>query len=172
MLDSAENLATSQKPQQSSNPNAYAPLNAAGSTLEQATLGRSLAIKGEITGAESLYVDGHVEGSISFPEHRVTVGRNGSVAANINAREVVIMGCVKGNVQCADRLDLRSEGSLMGDVIAQRISVEDGAILKGSVQVRAEQKQKAAGQEHSKNASSDSAKPAVTDHAKVAAANA
>jgi cytoskeletal protein CcmA (bactofilin family) len=114
----------------------YAPLSAAGAPVEQATIGRSLIIKGELTGAESLYIDGRIEGSINVAEHRVTVGRNGSVAANINAREVVIMGKVKGNIQCSDRLDIRSEGSLTGDVITQRISVEDGAILKGSVQVR------------------------------------
>jgi cytoskeletal protein CcmA (bactofilin family) len=114
----------------------YAPLSAAGAPVEQATIGRSLIIKGELTGAESLYIDGRIEGSINVAEHRVTVGRNGSVAANISAREVVIMGKVKGNIQCSDRLDIRSEGSLTGDVITQRISVEDGAILKGSVQVR------------------------------------
>ncbi len=72
-----------------------------------------------------------------MPISRVTIGRNGSVAANISAREVVILGKVQGNIQCTDRLDIRSEGSLTGDVITQRISVEDGAILKGSVQVRA-----------------------------------
>jgi len=104
--------------------------------MEQAMIGRSLSIKGEVSGSESLYVDGRIEGSISIPDSRVTIGRNGSVAANIAAREVVIMGKVHGNIQCSDRLDIRSEGSLTGDVTTQRISVEDGAVLKGSVQVR------------------------------------
>ncbi len=124
--------------QKSQNPNtaSNSPLSAAGSPVEQATIGRSLVIKGELTGAESLYIDGRIEGSITVAEHRVTVGRNGTVSANITAREVVIMGKVKGNIQCADRLDIRSEGALTGDVVTQRISVEDGAILKGSVQVR------------------------------------
>jgi cytoskeletal protein CcmA (bactofilin family) len=65
----------------------------------------------------------------------VTVGRNGVVAANISAREVIIMGKVTGNVQCSDRVDIRSEGTLTGDVVSQRISVEDGAMLRGSVQL-------------------------------------
>jgi cytoskeletal protein CcmA (bactofilin family) len=77
-----------------------------------------------------------VEGTISFPENRVTIGRNGNVTANITAKEVVIMGKVQGNVVCEDRLDIRSEGLLSGDVITHRISVEEGAILKGGVEVR------------------------------------
>jgi cytoskeletal protein CcmA (bactofilin family) len=104
--------------------------------MDQANIGRSLVIKGEVTGAESLFIDGRVEGSISFPDNRVTVGRNGNVAANIIAKEVVIMGKVQGNVECEDRLDIRSEGLLTGDVITHRISVEEGAILKGGVEVR------------------------------------
>ena len=127
----------SQKSQGPQNSTSFAPLSASGSPVEQATIGRSLVIKGEVTGGESLYIDGRIEGSITVSDHRVTIGRNGSVAANIAAREVVIMGKVQGNIQCSDRLDIRGEGSLTGDVITQRISVEDGAILKGSVQVRA-----------------------------------
>jgi cytoskeletal protein CcmA (bactofilin family) len=110
--------------------------------MEQATIGRSLVIKGEISGAESLFVDGRIEGTVNIPEHRVTVGRNGVVTADVNAREVVIMGKVQGNIICSDRLDIRSEGSVTGDVVVQRISVEDGAILKGSVQVQAASEQK------------------------------
>jgi len=108
--------------------------------MDQANIGRTLVIKGEVSGAESLFIDGRVEGSISFPENRVTVGRNGTVAANINAKEVVIMGKVQGNVECADRLDIRSEGVLTGDVVTHRISVEEGAILKGGVEVRTPEK--------------------------------
>jgi cytoskeletal protein CcmA (bactofilin family) len=104
--------------------------------MDQAHIGRSLVIKGELTGAESLFIDGRVEGSISFPENRVTIGRSGNVAANITAKEVVIMGKVQGNVDCTDRLDIRNEGVLAGDVITHRISVEEGAILRGGIEVR------------------------------------
>jgi cytoskeletal protein CcmA (bactofilin family) len=107
-----------------------------GAPIEQATIGRTLVIKGELTAAEALYIDGRIEGKISLPDHRVTIGRNGSVQANINAREVVVMGKVNGNIQCTDRVDIRSEGSVTGDVSTIRISVEDGAVLKGGVEVR------------------------------------
>lgn len=114
----------------------YTPIKTSAPTMDQATIGRSVVIKGEITGAEPLYIDGKVEGSIHVTDQRVTIGRFGSVVANIDAKEVVIMGSVKGNITCTDRLDIRGEGSLIGDVVSQRISVEDGAVLKGSVEVR------------------------------------
>ncbi|MGZ4812948.1 MAG: bactofilin family protein [Terriglobales bacterium] len=120
--------------------------------MDQANIGRTLVIKGEVTGAESLFIDGRVEGTISFPDNRVTIGRNGNVAANITAKEVVIMGKVQGNVEASDRLDIRSEGLLSGDVITHRISVEEGAILKGGVEVRSPEKkeQKNQAQAHNK----------------------
>ncbi len=105
-------------------------------TAEQATIGKSLVIKGEITGAESLYIDGRVEGSINLANNRVTVGRNGVVAANINAGEIVVLGKVRGNLVASDRVDIHSEGSLTGDVVAQRISIEDGAFFKGGIDIR------------------------------------
>jgi cytoskeletal protein CcmA (bactofilin family) len=154
----------SQKSQSPSNP--YTPSKTVSVPVEQATIGRSVVIKGEVSGTESLYVDGRIEGTVNFAEHRVTIGRNGSVAANIVAREVVILGKVQGNIQCSDRLDIRSEGALTGDVITQRISVEDGAILKGSVQVRAvEHKDKA----HAQKQSQAESKLAATEQAMAAA---
>ena len=105
-------------------------------TSEQATIGKSLVIKGEISGSETLYIDGQVEGSVNMSGNRVIVGRNGIVAANIVAREVVVLGKVRGNVNASDRVDIRSEGSLTGDVIAQRISIEDGAFFKGGIDIR------------------------------------
>ena len=125
-----------------STPNQLTPVKTMTSPIEQATIGRTVVIKGEVTGSESLYIDGRVEGSVTFKDHRVTVGRNGVVQANISAREVVIMGKVTGNVECSDRVDIRSEGTLNGDVVSARISVEDGAMLRGSVQLNpSEQKQ-------------------------------
>ena len=108
----------------------------AASTGEQATIGKSLIIKGELSGSESLFIDGKVEGTINLPGNRVTVGRNGQVAANILAREIVVLGKVRGNCQASDRVDIRSEGSLTGDVIAARISIEDGAFFKGGIDIR------------------------------------
>ena len=103
---------------------------------EQATIGKGLFIKGEISGSESLFVDGKIEGSINLPGNRVTVGRNGQVAANIIAREVVILGKIRGNVSATDRVDIRAEGALNGDVAAARISIEDGAFFKGGIDIK------------------------------------
>jgi cytoskeletal protein CcmA (bactofilin family) len=109
---------------------------AAAASGEQATIGKSLIVKGEVSGSESLYIDGKVEGAINLPGNRVTVGRNGQVAANIMAREIVVLGKVRGNCHASDRVDIRSEGSLTGDVIAARISIEDGAFFKGGIDIR------------------------------------
>jgi cytoskeletal protein CcmA (bactofilin family) len=103
---------------------------------DQATIGKSLIVKGEVSGSESLYIDGKVEGAINLPGNRVTIGRNGQVAANIAAREIVVLGKVRGNCQAADRIDIRAEGSLTGDVVAARISIEDGAFFKGGIDFR------------------------------------
>jgi cytoskeletal protein CcmA (bactofilin family) len=113
-----------------------APRPVTTTTADQATIGKSLVIKGEVTGSESLYIDGRVEGSINLSGNRVTVGRNGVVSANINAREIVVLGKVRGNLTASDRVDIRSDGSLTGDVIAARISIEDGAFFKGGIDIR------------------------------------
>jgi cytoskeletal protein CcmA (bactofilin family) len=112
------------------------PMSSATAVSDQATIGKSLVIKGEVTGSESLYIDGRVEGSISLAGNRVTIGRNGVVAANINAREIVVLGKVRGNLTASDRVDIRSDGSLTGDVVAARISIEDGAYFKGGIDIR------------------------------------
>jgi len=112
---------------------------------DQASISKGLFIKGEITGSESLFIDGKVEGSINLNGNRVTVGRNGQVAASITAREVVVLGKVRGNVTASDRVDIRAEGALTGDVAAARISIEDGSFFKGGIDIRKpDQKQAAA----------------------------
>jgi cytoskeletal protein CcmA (bactofilin family) len=107
---------------------------------DQATIGKGLIIKGEITGTESLFIDGKVEGSINLPGNRVTVGAHGQVSAGmsicITAREIVVMGKIYGNVSASDRVDIRAEGALTGDVTAARISIEDGAFFKGGIDIR------------------------------------
>ena len=129
-----------------SEPTPPAPRPVATTTADQATIGKSLVIKGEVTGSESLYIDGRVEGSINLSGNRVTVGRNGVVSANINAREIVVLGKVRGNLTASDRVDIRSDGSLTGDVVAARISIEDGAFFKGGIDIR-KAGQKANGEE-------------------------
>jgi cytoskeletal protein CcmA (bactofilin family) len=109
-----------------------APANGA----DPATIGKSLQIKGEVIGSESLYIDGNVEGTIILPDSRVTVSRDALVSANITAREVVVLGKVSGNIYASDRVDIRSEGSLTGDVTAGRITIGEGAYFKGGIDIR------------------------------------
>jgi cytoskeletal protein CcmA (bactofilin family) len=170
MLQSSENSYGLKSNSPASTPNPYNPVKTTTAPIEQATIGRSLVIKGEVSGAESLYIDGRIEGKISLPDNRITIGRNGSVQANINAREVVVMGKVNGNIECSDRVDIRSEGSVTGDVSTVRISVEDGAVLKGGIQVKsADQKQN---QAHSQAKPVEAAKPAAAESPKAMAATA
>jgi cytoskeletal protein CcmA (bactofilin family) len=136
MLQSSENFNGVRSTSPASNPNSYNPVKTTTAPIEQATIGRSLVIKGEISGAEALYIDGRIEGKITLTDNRVTIGRNGTVQADITAREVVVMGKVTGNIECSDRVDIRSEGVVNGNVSTTRISVEDGAVLKGGIQVK------------------------------------
>ncbi len=147
----------------SSEPAAPRPVSTT-TTADQATIGKSLVIKGEVTGSESLYIDGRVEGSINLAGNRVTVGRNGVVAANINAREIVVLGKVRGNLTASDRVDIRSDGSLTGDVVAARISIEDGAFFKGGIDIR-KGAQQGGPKEEAKSASAAAAEPAVAARA-------
>jgi cytoskeletal protein CcmA (bactofilin family) len=140
MLQSSESSFNPKSGIPASNPNAYNPVKTVTAPIDQATIGRTLVIKGEISGSEALYIDGTIEGKIIMPESRVTIGRNGKVDASIQAREVVVMGKVTGNIDCSDRVDIRAEGSVAGDISTVRISVEDGAALKGGIQVRSDGK--------------------------------
>ncbi|MBZ5654668.1 MAG: polymer-forming cytoskeletal protein [Acidobacteriia bacterium] len=144
-----------------SEPAASRPVATTTTTSDQATIGKSLVIKGEVTGSESLYIDGRVEGSINLSGNRVTVGRNGVVAANINAREIVVLGKVRGNLTASDRVDIRSDGSLTGDVVAARISIEDGAFFKGGIDIR----KAGAKPEEVKTAASITPEPAIAARA-------
>jgi cytoskeletal protein CcmA (bactofilin family) len=111
---------------------------AGGSTASQdvAAFGRSIVIRGELKGSDSLYIEGRIEGTILVPGQRVTVGRSGEVIASIEAREIVILGKVRGNCIATERLDIRADGYLTGDVSAARISIEDGAYFKGGIEIR------------------------------------
>jgi len=133
-------------------PRATASSSSASAAGEQASISKGLSIKGEITGTESLFIDGKVEGSINIPGNRVTVGKNGVVSASISAREIVVLGKLKGNVTATDRVDIRAEGALTGDVAAARISIEDGAFFKGGIDIR-----------------KSDAKPAAVQNEKIAA---
>ena len=99
-----------------------------------AAIGASMTIKGEIRAREELMVDGEVEGSLES-QSLLTVGQNGKVRANIKAREVVVYGSVRGNVEVAEKIAIRDQGSLVGDIKAAGISIDDGAYFKGSIDI-------------------------------------
>jgi len=105
---------------------------------EMAHIGKSVIIRGELSGSEDLYLDGEVEGNISLMDHNLIVGPNGRVRANIVAKDVVVHGKVDGNVQGHDRVELKKSAVLSGDISTQRIVIEDGAFFKGAIDIRKE----------------------------------
>jgi cytoskeletal protein CcmA (bactofilin family) len=104
----------------------------AGST---ARLGASLHVKGEISGNEDLHLDGSVEGLIQLEERKLTVGASAKLTADVVAREVVVYGSVKGNLRARDRIEIKKDGSVVGDLTTARIMIEDGAYFKGSIEI-------------------------------------
>ena len=100
-----------------------------------ATIGKSVILKGQVYSREDLYVDGEVDGTVELQEHRLTIGPNGKVQAGIKAREVVIIGTVHGNIEATDKIDIRKDAKLVGDIRTSRIVIEDGAYFKGSIDI-------------------------------------
>jgi len=98
-------------------------------------LGSSIEIKGKVTGEEDLQIDGKVEGSVVLNGQRLTVGRSGKLNSEIFAREVVVYGNLTGNVHASDRVEIKKDGSVTGDITTARISVEDGAYFKGRIEI-------------------------------------
>jgi len=108
-----------------------APLSA-----DLAQIGKSVIIKGELSGSEDLYVDGQVEGSISLKNNSLTVGPHGQIKASVESKVIVVQGKLEGNVQASDRVELRKTAVFTGDITTQRISIEEGAYLKGKVDIQ------------------------------------
>jgi len=102
-------------------------------TGEFAHIGKSVFIKGELSGSEDLYLDGQVEGSILLKGNNLTVGPNGQVKANVDAKGVTVQGKLEGNLRASDKVELRKSAVVMGDIATQRIAIEEGAYLKGKV---------------------------------------
>ena len=100
-----------------------------------ATIGKAVKVVGQIFSREDLYVDGDVEGTIEALEHKLTVGPNGTVQATVKAREVVALGSIKGNVEATDKIEIRKDAKLTGDIRTARIIIEDGAYFKGSIDI-------------------------------------
>ena len=100
-----------------------------------AALGKNVTIKGQIFAREDLMIDGEVEGTVECQEHRLTIGPNARVPAGLKAREIVIHGSIQGNVDATDKIDIKKEAKLVGDIKTSRIVIEDGAYFKGSIDI-------------------------------------
>jgi cytoskeletal protein CcmA (bactofilin family) len=119
------------------NSTSYSPQSAASqppSGRAPATISQGIRIKGEITGSEDLVIDGPIEGKLQLTNGSLTVGPNGAVKADINAREVIVRGRVEGKISGRDRVQLSSTGNVTGEVQTQRLAIEDGAVLRGKVE--------------------------------------
>jgi cytoskeletal protein CcmA (bactofilin family) len=104
-------------------------------TGDFAYIGKSVVIKGELSGSEDLYIDGTVEGTIQLQGNNLVVGPNGHVHADVSAKVVVIQGKVEGNIQASERAELRKSAVIVGDIVTQRIAMEDGAYVKGKIEI-------------------------------------
>ncbi|HET9836954.1 MAG TPA: polymer-forming cytoskeletal protein [Candidatus Angelobacter sp.] len=106
-------------------------------------IGKSVQIKGELTGSEDLYLDGEIEGTIDLRDHSLIIGPNGKIKASISARDLVVHGRIEGNITATGRVELRKSCTLIGDVSTQRIVIEDGAFFKGAIDIKESAKQEA-----------------------------
>jgi cytoskeletal protein CcmA (bactofilin family) len=100
-----------------------------------AALGKNVTVKGQIFAREDLTIDGEVEGTVECHDHRLTIGPNARVQAGLKAREIIIQGSIQGNVEAADKIDIKREAKLVGDIKTSRIVIEDGAYFKGSIDI-------------------------------------
>jgi len=130
------------------------------------SIGKSVKVVGQIYSKEDLFVDGTVEGTVEASEHKVTIGPHGTIQGNIKAREVLVLGTIQGNVEAFERLEIRKDAKLLGDIRTARIVIEDGAYFKGSIDIIKPEPVKAS----SKPASSAPAPPAATPASAAASA--
>ncbi|HEU4416706.1 MAG TPA: polymer-forming cytoskeletal protein [Candidatus Angelobacter sp.] len=106
-------------------------------------IGKSVQIRGELTGSEDLYLDGEIEGTIDLRDHSLIIGPNGKIKAGITARDLIVHGKVEGNIAATGRVELRKSCTLIGDVSTQRIVIEDGAFFKGAIDIKEQAKAEA-----------------------------
>lgn len=107
-------------------------------TAEFAHIGKSVIIKGELSGSEDLYVDGQVEGSIELSGNRLIIGPHGQVRANVNAKGIIVQGKMEGNIRTTERAELTKSAIVTGDIATQRVAIEEGAYFKGKVDIQRE----------------------------------
>ena len=103
---------------------------------DNVNIGKSVVIKGELNGSEDLTIEGQVEGTIQLRDHVLTIGANGKIKAQVFAKSVIVLGEVAGNVTATDKVDIRDNGSVDGDIVAPRVAIAEGAHFRGSVDMQ------------------------------------
>jgi len=103
---------------------------------ELATIGKSIVINGELSGSENLTIEGQVDGKIELGDHVLTVGSNGRITAQVTAKSIVVLGHVTGNLTATERVDIRENGSVEGDIVAPRVAIADGSHFRGRIDMQ------------------------------------
>jgi cytoskeletal protein CcmA (bactofilin family) len=138
-------------------------------------IGKSVVIKGELNGSEDLTIEGQVEGTIQLREHVLTIGPNGRIKAQVFAKSVIVLGQVSGNVTASEKVDIRDNGSVDGDIVSPRVAIAEGAHFRGSVDMQRKgapaqpQKQAAAAQPAAPANAAPAQSPAPAAHAPAGA---
>jgi cytoskeletal protein CcmA (bactofilin family) len=107
-------------------------------TMDYAHIGKSVVIKGELSGSEDLYVEGQVEGKIELHDNSLTIGPNGQVRADVSGKGVIVQGKLEGNINASERAELKKSAVAVGDIVTKRLAIEDGAYFKGKIDVQRE----------------------------------
>src|SRR6478736_4717776 len=117
---------------------AYTPRSETSHHMERdiVNIGKSVVIKGELNGSEDLTIEGHVEGKIELRDHVLTIGPNGKIKAQLHAKAIVVLGEVIGNVTASEKVDIRENGSVEGDITSPRVAIAEGAHFRGSVDMQ------------------------------------
>lgn len=140
-------------------------------SAEFAHIGKSVVIKGQLSGSEDLYVDGVVEGTIELQGNNLVIGPNGNVRASINAKGVVVQGKLEGDIHASERAELRKSAVAVGDIFTQRIAIEDGAYFKGKLDVQREATKPSPAATKPESYAEPKATPAAASASKAAATN-
>ncbi len=127
---------TSGQPAAQPQPAVSRPDSGANLEREVVNIGKSVVIKGELTGSEDLTVEGQVEGTIQLRDHVLTIGPNGKIRAQVFAKSVIVLGEVNGNVTATEKVDIRDNGSVDGDIVSPRVAIAEGAHFRGSVDMQ------------------------------------
>ncbi len=126
---------TSFEPKKEATPVSSMPGRIEPENRSSATIGKAVKVVGQIFSREDLFVDGDLEGTVEALEHKLTIGPNGTVHAGVKAREVVVLGTIQGDVEAADKIEIRKDAKLVGNIKTARIIIEDGAYFKGSIDI-------------------------------------